>query len=104
MKREEVIKYMQCLSNVKLAELFYELVREENSKHKNLVLAEPCFSSKSSPASTSLVALTNEIQSESNSHRDEFVNFGLCNNCKSEVTSWSKSAVCPVCGETVGLT
>ena len=50
MKKEEVTNYLQSLSNVKLAELFYDVARKEKSKHALLVIAETCFSSKTSPA------------------------------------------------------
>lgn len=105
MNESEIKRYLAGLAQPKLAELLYEALGvSSNASGRKLLLSETGYYVKTSPASVSLVVLPPKNYVISSSNRNDLLNYGVCIKCKIEAVSITKEAICPVCGEVIGLT
>jgi hypothetical protein len=104
-RRQEVVSYLRRLADKELAEIFYDTVRDralsdaEKDANRHFVLADatrtedgtwsPDFIAREDPDSQDAGPWAEGVP---------VAQWGICENCRSQVRSWAKRMLCPICG------
>jgi hypothetical protein len=100
--RESAVQYLRTLTDKELAEVFYAAVRDRPSSdipaaNRHFVLADA--SVEGERWSLDVIALEDPAAYPNGWAGDPPVcQWGKCQGCGSQVRSWAKHMLCPICG------
>ena len=96
-----VVQYLRSLADKELAELFYEVARGRRTsdtaeEKRHLVLAE--VAQEGETWSLEVIALADPAEYAEWLAGSPVCQSGVCGDCGTQVRSWAKHMICPVCG------
>lgn len=100
--RQAVVSYLRSLADKELAEIFYDAVRDRppedvEAAKRHFVLADVSYED----GRWSLDVIAREdpgVYQAGWAPGVPVCQWGVCESCSSQVRSWAKHMVCPVCG------
>ena len=104
--RKEVTEWLATLSDREFAEVFYEsnakrVTSDTPEGHGHFILADT-EAVESGGWDTDYIAIPEYQEGGTNLPMDSHIcQSGRCKSCLTEIRSWVKSAVCPICAEKV---
>ncbi len=107
-ERVTALYYLSKLSDKAFAEFFYEAVRDRNTSDikqwkGHFVLAD-AEQVEGEPWEVVLIASQDSRDNAKWANDVPICQSGQCRSCTNLVRSWTKTAICPVCGQHVYLT